>query len=97
MRIPLKDLLGETATEKTKGNGLLGPATCSPAREHVMSHIAQATAQMWQAEDALRGFGDDGKNCAALIQHLRYQLHECKGLVPPNESSSPTAPPKGIK
>ena len=40
---------------------------------------------MWQAEAALRDFGDDGKNCAALIQHLRYQLHEYKGLVPGNE------------
>ena len=29
MRIPLKDLLGETATEKPEGDWLLGPATCS--------------------------------------------------------------------
>jgi hypothetical protein len=78
------------AKNRKRAAAVAGAATCSPAREHVMSHIAQATAQMWQAEAALRDFGDDGKNCAALIQHLRYQLHKYKGLVPENASNSAT-------
>jgi hypothetical protein len=79
-------------TPETVSVKALASATCSPAREHVMSHIAQATAQMRQAEAALRDFGDDGKNCAALIQHLRYQLHKYKGLVPENADLSHTPP-----
>lgn len=49
-----------------------------------IDHISQATAQMWQAEAALRELGEPAILAIHQISQLRYALHKCKGLVPLN-------------